>query len=175
MATPASVTLAAVVAGAFAAALTASTPLLPHASIADAVNPGVSMNHQASGPFDVQLIPQKADNPYAEGAGIGRLALDKRFHGALEATSQGEMIAFRTSVANSAGYVALECVSGTLDGRKGSFVLQHSSIMDRGVATQDIRVVPDSGTDELAGLSGSMTITIAAGGAHSYALDYDLP
>lgn len=133
------------------------------------------MNHHASGPFDVRLIPQKADNPQAEAGGIGRMALDKRFHGALEATSQGEMIAFRTSVADSAGYVALERVSGTLDGRQGSFVLQHSSTMRRGVASQNITVVPDSGTDELAGLSGTMTITIAAGGAHSYAFDYELP
>ncbi|HEY6942632.1 DUF3224 domain-containing protein [Dokdonella sp.] len=130
---------------------------------------------RAEGPFDVQLIPQKADNPYAEGAGISRLALDKRFHGALDATSQGEMIAFRTAIADSAGYVALERVTGTLDGRTGSFVLQHSSTMRRGVPTQDITVVPDSGTDELTGLSGSMTITIAAGGAHAYAFDYVLP
>ncbi|MGN6521014.1 MAG: DUF3224 domain-containing protein [Dokdonella sp.] len=133
------------------------------------------MKHHATGPFDVQLIPQKADNPYAEGAGIGRLALDKRFHGALEATSQGEMIAFRTSIADSAGYVALERVTGTLDGHAGSFVLQHSSTMHRGVAAQSITVVPDSGTEALTGLSGSMTIMIAAGGAHTYAFDYDLP
>jgi hypothetical protein len=175
MATPASVTLAAVVAGAFAAALTASTPLLPHASIADAVNPGVSMSHQASGPFDVQLIPQKADNPYAEGAGIGRLALDKRFHGALEATSQGEMIAFRDAGGTSGGYVALETVRGTLGGRSGTFVLQHSSTMTRGEPTQSVTVVPDSGTDDLAGLAGRMVIDIGAGGAHAYRFDYTLP
>lgn len=130
------------------------------------------MTQQARGPFEVKLAPQKADNAQAEGAGLARLSLDKHFHGDLEAHSQGEMLAFRTAVANSAGYVAIERVSGTLAGRRGSFVLQHSSTMDRGVPQQSIVVVPDSGTDELAGLSGTMTIVIADGGAHSYVFDY---
>lgn len=167
-------TLTAVIVGVLAG-LATPTPAHAHASTEESVPRGAFMKHHATGPFDVQLIPQKADNPYAEGAGIGRLALDKRFHGALEATSQGEMIAFRTSIADSAGYVALERVTGTLDGRAGSFVLQHSSTMHRGIAAQSITVVPDSGTEALTGLSGSMTITIAAGGAHTYAFDYDLP
>lgn len=167
--------LAIVMAGVLAGTVGAPTPVRSRVPIEESASRGASMKHHATGPFEVQLIPQKADNPYAEGAGIGRLALDKRFHGALEATSQGEMIAFRTSIADSAGYVALERVTGTLDGRAGSFVLQHSSTMHRGVATQSITVVPDSGTDALTGLSGAMTITIAAGGAHSYAFDYDLP
>jgi hypothetical protein len=133
---------------------------------------GARMNQHATGPFDVKLVPQKADNPQAEGAGIGRMSIDKRFHGDLDATSQGEMIAFRTAEPTSAGYVAIERVSGSLHGRKGSFALQHSSTMNRGVAVQNVTVIPDSGTDELAGLAGSMTIVIGEGGAHSYVFDY---
>lgn len=132
------------------------------------------MNQHARGPFDVKLAPQKADNPQAEGAGVGRMSLDKQFHGDLEATSQGEMLAFRTTIPNSAGYVAIERVSGKLGGRSGSFVLQHSSTMNRGVALQNVSVVPDSGTDELKGLAGTMTIVIAEGGKHSYEFEYTL-
>lgn len=154
---------------AFAGALSAAA--VPATTAAPAEKETV-MNHRATGPFDVKLIPRKADNPQAEAAGIGRMALDKRFRGALEATSTGEMIAFRSARPDSAGYVALERVDGALDGRRGSFVLQHSSTMARGAATQSITVVPDSGTGELAGLRGSMTIEIAAGGAHSYVFEY---
>ena len=132
------------------------------------------MSHHARGPFDVSLAPQKADNPQAEGAGVGRMSIDKQFHGDLKATSQGEMLAFRTAIANSAGYVAIERISGTLGGRRGSFVLQHSSTMNRGVALQNISVVPDSGTDELKGLAGRMTIVIAEGGKHAYEFEYTL-
>jgi hypothetical protein len=133
-----------------------------------------SMNHHATGPFDVKIIPQKADNPQAEGAGTGRMSIDKRFHGELEATSQGEMISFRTAEPTSAGYVAIERVTGSLHGRKGSFVLQHNCTMARGVPAQNIVVVPESGTDELLGLAGSMTNVMAEGGAHSYVFDYTL-
>ncbi|MEO5559300.1 MAG: DUF3224 domain-containing protein [Dokdonella sp.] len=132
------------------------------------------MNQHARGPFDVKLAPQKADNPQAEGAGVGRRSIDKQFHGDLEATSQGEMLAFRTAIPNSAGYVAIERISGILGGRRGSFVLQHSSTMNRGVALQNISVVPDSGTDELKGLAGRMTIVIAEGGKHIYEFEYTL-
>lgn len=132
------------------------------------------MKQHASGPFEVKLAPQKADNPQAEGAGIGRLSLDKRFHGDLEATSQGEMLAFRTAIENSAGYVAIERVTGSLRGRSGSFALQHSSTMQRGTQQQNITVIPDSGTGELAGLAGSMIIIIAEGGGHSYDFEYTL-
>ncbi|MEO7326165.1 MAG: DUF3224 domain-containing protein [Dokdonella sp.] len=132
------------------------------------------MNQHARGPFEVKLAPQAPDNPQAEGAGVGRMSIDKQFHGALEATSQGEMLAFRTAIPNSAGYVAIERVSGILGGRRGSFVLQHSSTMNRGVALQNISVVPDSGTDELHGLAGTMTIVIAEGGKHSYEFEYTL-
>ena len=130
--------------------------------------------HTATGPFDVQLAPQPLSG-VAEHSGLGRMSLDKRFHGALEATSTGEMIAFRSATPGSAGYVAMEMVRGTLDGRAGGFVLQHSSTMTRGEPAQSITVVPDSGTDALAGLSGRMVVEIAPGGAHSYRFDYALP
>jgi Protein of unknown function (DUF3224) len=130
--------------------------------------------HTASGPFDIQLSPQPPTEA-ASRAGLGRMTLDKRFHGALEATSAGEMLSFRSAVAGSAGYVAMETVRGTLDGRTGSFVLQHSSTMDRGVPTQSITVVPDSGTGALARLAGRMTIDIGPGGAHAYRFEYTLP
>lgn len=123
----------------------------------------------ATGSFEVTLTPQ----PLAWAPALGSLALDKTFHGSLEATSKGHMLAFNTAVKGSAGYVAMERVEGTLDGRRGSFVLQHSGTMNRGAASLVLTVVPDSGTDELAGLSGTMEI-IVEGGAHSYRFAYDL-
>ena len=126
----------------------------------------------AHGRFDVKLAPQPADDA-AGGAAFSRLLLDKRFHGDLDATSAGQMIAHRTAVEGSAGYVAMKLVTGTLFGRRGSFVLQHSCTMQRGAPTQDITVVPDSGTDALVGLGGRMTIAID-GGAHSYSFEYSL-
>ena len=130
--------------------------------------------HSVTGPFDVKLAPQVLSDVAAQSS-LGRMSLDKRFHGALDATSTGEMIAFRSAVAGSAGYVAMETVRGTLDGRAGSFVLQHSSTMTRGEPQQSITVVPDSGTDALVGLSGRMVVEIAPGGAHAYRFDYSLP
>lgn len=128
----------------------------------------------ATGAFDVRLTPEPA-SAAAEAAGLGRMSLDKTFHGPLQATSSGEMLAFRSSTPGSAGYVAMETVRGTLDGREGSFVLQHSSTMNRGEPLQSITVVPDSGTGALAGLAGRMTIEIAPGGAHRYRFEYTLP
>jgi Protein of unknown function (DUF3224) len=125
------------------------------------------MSQRASGMFDVKLTPQ-------ETAPVGRMTLDKQFHGDLQATSRGEMLAFRSSVQGSAGYVAMEQVSGTLEGRKGTFVLQHSGTMDRGKPGLTITVVPDSGTDQLVGLTGTMDIKID-GGVHSYEFTYALP
>lgn len=133
------------------------------------------MKASANGPFEVTLATQQPDNPPAQKAGLGRRSIDKRFHGDLEATSHGEMLAAGTGVPGSAGYVALERVSGTLHGRSGSFVLQHNGTMDRGTPTLTIGVVPDSATGELAGLRGSMRIVIDAQGGHSYAFDYTLP
>ena len=126
----------------------------------------------ASGPFEVKLSPEPPSGA-AEHAGIGRMSLDKQFHGDLEAASQGEMLAFRSSVQGSAGYVAMETVRGTLHDRSGSFVLQHSSTMTRGAPEQSISVVPDSGTGDLVGLAGRMTISIVEG-RHSYHFDYSL-
>ena len=130
--------------------------------------------HRVRGPFDVKLSPQ----PLADGnadASLGRRAIDKQFHGALEATSRGEMLSAGGTVQGSAGYVAIERVSGTLDGRHGSFVLQHNATMDRGTPALNIIVVPDTGTDELAGLRGTMNIVIEPGGRHFYEFAYSLP
>ena len=132
---------------------------------------GITMHH-ASGSFDVKLQPLDAYNR-DEGAGIARMSIDKQFHGALEATSKGEMLSAMGNVKGSAGYVAIERVSGTIDGRKGSFVLQHNATMTRGEPYLNIIVVPDSATGELAGLSGSMKIEITDG-KHFYAFDYAL-
>jgi hypothetical protein len=100
------------------------------------------------------------------------MSIDKTYQGDLVAAGRGEMLAFRSSIKGSAGYVAIESVTGSLKGRKGSFVLQHGSIMTRGVPEQSITVVPDSGTEELEGLSGTMTIVIIDG-KHSYQFDYE--
>lgn len=126
---------------------------------------------RATGPFEVKLNPLPTCHADA-GSPLGRMSLDKQFHGDLEATSKGEMLASMSPVKGSAGYVAMEQVTGTLAGRSGSFVLQHSSTMTRGEPRQNVFVVPDSGTGELAGLSGTMTIIIAPGGAHSYEFEY---
>ncbi len=101
--------------------------------------------------------------------------MDKQFHGDLEATSKGQMLATTTDVKGSAGYVALERVSGTLQGRSGTFALQHNGTMTRGEPQLTITVVPDSGTGQLVGLAGTMTIAIAADGKHSYGFEYTLP
>lgn len=133
------------------------------------------MTRHARGPFDVSLTPQPPDNPVAGRAGLGRMSIDKRFHGDLDATSAGEMIAARTATEGSAGYVAMERVNGALLGRRGTFVLQHNATMTRGAPYLNIVVVPDSGTDDLIGLTGSMTIVIAEGGKHSYDFEFELP
>src|SRR5947209_3712966 len=127
------------------------------------------MATRASGTFEVKLTPQAQD----AASPVGRMAIDKQFHGDLEATSKGEMLAVSTSVKGSAGYVAMEQVSGTLQGRSGTFALQHTGTMTRGTPELSITVVPDSGTDQLVGLSGRMTIQIADG-KHSYDFEYML-
>ncbi|WP_338868962.1 DUF3224 domain-containing protein [Myxococcus stipitatus] len=131
-----------------------------------------NMTKRVKGPFDVKVKPMAPDaEPTAYP--VGRMSLDKKYHGELEGTGSGQMLA--TMDANqSGGYVALERVTGTLQGRKGSFVIQHSGLMARGVPTLVISVVPDSGTDELKGLTGSMQIHIDAQGNHTYEFDYAL-
>ena len=126
----------------------------------------------ARGMFDVHLVPQAPDDAAGDGT-IGRMSIDKRFHGDLDGTSKGQMLAARSGVEGSAGYVAMERVSGTLHGRSGAFVLQHSGTMTRGAPQLTITVVPDSGTDELVGLAGKMAIEIADG-KHSYDFEYTL-
>ena len=122
------------------------------------------------GEFEVRMTPQ----PPEEAAGpTGRFTLDKQFRGDLAGSSKGQMVAFRSAAEGSAGYVAMEQVTGTLTGKAGTFVLQHSSTMTRGTPRQSITVVPDSGTGELAGLSGSMTIDIVDG-KHVYNFTYEL-
>jgi flagellar basal body rod protein FlgG len=128
------------------------------------------MTH-ASGSFEVKITPQAQDE--AAGAGIGRLTIDKQFHGDIEAHSQGQMLAAGTAIEGSAGYVAIEKATGTLHGRSGSFVLQHNGTMARGAGQLTITVVPDSGTDELVGLAGTMSISIVDG-KHLYDLEYTL-
>ena len=130
------------------------------------------MTKRATGSFEVKLNPQTQDGEFDDSS-LARLSLDKQFWGNLEGTSRGQMMSAGTAVQNSAGYVALERVSGTLQGRTGTFVLQHSSTMTRGEPQQSITVVPDSGTGELAGLAGQMTIRIE-GGKHFYDLEYSL-
>ncbi len=130
------------------------------------------MTTRASGPFEVKLTPQASgDKP--EGSLLGRMVIDKQFHGDLEATSKGEMLSAGTAVKGSAGYVAMEHVSGSLHGKSGTFVLQHTGTMNRGTPQLSVTVVPDSGTGQLVGLSGTMTINIVAG-KHSYEFDYTL-
>jgi hypothetical protein len=125
----------------------------------------------ASGTFEVKMKPQTDEN--VGEPTVGRMSLDKQFHGDLEATSKGQMLAVRADVPGSAGYVAMERVIGTLAGRTGTFALQHTGTMNRGVPELSVTVVPDSGTGELVGLSGKMTINIAEG-KHSYEFEYML-
>jgi hypothetical protein len=125
-----------------------------------------------SGPFDVKVTPQKPDTQIARAAALGRLTIDKRYHGDLEAEAKGEMLATQTETKGSAAYVAFERVTGTLQGHSGSFVLHHSATMDRGTTHSSISVVPDSGTGQLVGLSGEMCIHIDPEGRHSYEFDF---
>ncbi len=124
----------------------------------------------ATGTFEVKMKPQTDETGDPT---IGRMSLDKQFHGDLEATSKGQMLAVQGDVKGSAGYVAIERVIGTLAGHTGTFALQHTGTMNRGVPEQSVTVVPDSGTGELAGLAGKMSIKIADG-KHSYELEYSL-
>lgn len=124
------------------------------------------------GEFEVTLTPAAPDpaRPWSP----GRMLIDKKFRGGLEGTSSGEMLAVMTGVEGSAGYVAMERVTGTLDGRSGSFALQHSGTMSRGTPSLIVAVVPDSGTGGLEGISGTMTIDVS-GGKHAYTFSYRLP
>ncbi|MDB4929304.1 MAG: hypothetical protein JWM10_1788 [Myxococcaceae bacterium] len=124
----------------------------------------------ANGTFEITMHP---DAPYdvVDGVSLGRIRFEKRFSGPLEATSVVQMIGARTPVEGSAGYVAIERVTGSLDGRQGTFVLQHSGVMTRGAPSLSVTVVPDSGTGALAGLSGRMEIEVVEG-KHRYGFEY---
>ena len=140
-----------------------------HAQAASTPQPETAaVSTRATGDFQVNLAPQETAAP------LGRLSIDKTFSGDLQGTSKGEMLAFRSAVEGSAGYVAMEQVTGTLAGRTGTFVLMHMGTMDRGAQGLTITVVPDSGTGGLEGLTGRMKIIIE-GGAHAYEFDYTLP
>lgn len=128
------------------------------------------MSALARGTFSVEMKPQ-AEPGVADGVSLGRMSLDKRFEGDLVATGKGEMLSALTPTKGSAGYVAIERVTGTLQGRSGSFVFQHSGVMDRGTQQLSITVVPDSGTGALAGISGVFRINIADG-KHFYEFEY---
>jgi Protein of unknown function (DUF3224) len=129
---------------------------------------GKEMTNRASGTFEVKMSPQEAD------MSVGRMTIDKQFQGDLVGASKGQMLmASSDSVKNSAGYVAIEKVTGTLNGRRGSFYLQHNGVMTRGVGELTITVIPDSGTEQLVGLRGKMNIIIAEG-KHSYEFEYTL-
>ena len=128
------------------------------------------MTKHARGMFQVQIKPLGDD---AADSSLARMSIDKEFHGELKGTSKGQMLAAATTVKDSAGYVAIERVTGTLQNRHGTFLLQHHGLMSRGTGDLRITVIPDSGTDQLLGLAGTMTI-IVAGGEHSYDFEYSL-
>lgn len=127
------------------------------------------MEYEAVGTFDVRLAPiESGDAP------IGSMSIDKTFHGDLQGGSVGQMLAFRSGVEGSAGYVAMERVTATLGSRQGSFTLQHSGLMDKGAQSLTIVVIPDSGTEGMSGLTGTMDIVVAAG-KHDYRFRYTVP
>lgn len=128
--------------------------------------------HRAVGTFEVVLVPRETlEHP--GGAELGRTSLEKRFAGDLVGTASGTMLTALTPVEGSAGYVAIERVEGSLQGRAGTFLLQHHGLMDRGAQSLAIEVIPDSGTGELEGLRGTMTLSFENGG-RGYELRYSL-
>ena len=133
----------------------------------------IGLTKHAAGPFDVKITPEPLADKSAD-ANLGRMSIDKQYHGDLEATARGEMLTASTTVKGSGVYVAVERVTGTLQGRKGSFALHHTGIMTRNSPELKISVVPDSGTDQLVGITGTMSIKID-NGKHSYEFDYTLP
>lgn len=130
------------------------------------------MTTHAHGTFHVAMNPLELHD-HGSDPSRGRMSLDKQFFGDLEATSTGEMLTAGTAIEGSAGYVAIERVAGTLHGRNGTFVLQHSGIMTRGMPQLYITVIPDSGTEKLTGIAGTLTINFAEG-QHAYEFEYTL-
>ena len=144
-----------------------------HSQNPDATQKGATVTAHATGTFEVKVTPQPSEDK-TDAPALGRMTLDKQIHGDLEATSKGQMLTAGTSVEGSAGYVAIERLSGTLRGRTGTFILQHTGTMNRGALQLSITVVPDSGTGQLTGLTGKMDIQITDG-KHSYDFAYTLP
>lgn len=130
-----------------------------------------AMTH-AAGTFDVKITPQKDEG--VGHASIARMGIDKQYHGDLEGTGLGQMLANMGEVKDSGAYVAIEYVTGTLQGKRGSFAVHHLGVMDRGAQRLVITVIPDSGTGDFVGITGTMTIEIK-GGTHYYTFDYTLP
>ena len=128
---------------------------------------------RATGMFEVKLAPMAMENVDAD-AMLGRMSIDKLFHGPLEAVSRGQMLSAGNPASGSAAYVAVERVVGTLDGKAGSFALYHTGVMNRGASSLTILVVPDSGTGDLAGISGTVAIEVREK-KHYYTMDYDIP
>jgi uncharacterized protein DUF3224 len=150
-------------------------PARAQSGTASPTNKEKMMTYHAKGSFEPTNTPQPPEDK-AEGSTIARMSMSKKYHGDLEASSVGNGVTATTDVKGSAGYVAIERVTGTLNGRKGSFVLQHMGILDRGAAHLTVTVVSDSGTGELAGLViSNFNIKIESGGKHFYEFDYTLP
>jgi hypothetical protein len=127
----------------------------------------------AKGTFEVKISPQAPEQGVGD-PGVGRMAIEKQFHGDMQGQGRGQMLAVGTAVDGSAGYVAMERVEASVHGRQGSFALQHSGTLTRGTPQLSVTIVPDSGAGELAGIAGQLTITVA-GGVHAYDLEYSLP
>jgi hypothetical protein len=148
-----------------------STANQPSVKTKATINTGAPMH--ATGPFDVKLVPQPADEKTNDPL-LARMSIDKHYHGELEATGTGEMLTGGDYKTGSAGYVAMEKVTGTLQGRTGTFLMQHSGTLTQGAQQLSITIVPDTGTGQLAGIAGKMDVKITEG-KHFYELDYTLP
>lgn len=131
------------------------------------------MHLHAEGTFEVKNFPLGSDEAI-NSTSIGRFGLDKQFHGDLEGVSKGEMLGAGNPATGTAGYVAIEQFTGTLNGHQGSFAMQHFGTMEENKFDLTVKVVPGSGTEDLIGIAGEMTITIA-NGKHSWKFDYALP
>lgn len=131
------------------------------------------MSRRAVGSFDVSVKPLEA---YAQDSpGLGRMSIDKQYHGDIDGTGRGEMLTGMTDVKDSGVYVAVERVTGAVHGKKGTFIVHHTGVVARGAQDLRITVVPDSGTGDLTGLTGTLAIDIAPDGTHTYCFDYALP
>ncbi len=147
--------------------------VLAPAAFAQQIPKGAPMSHQTTGSFEPNVKPLPAD--FANAPNLGRMTINKTLHGGIEGTSVGQMLTAMSETKGSAGYVAVETITGSVDGHKGTFSLIHLGLMDRGKPSLTVTVVPDSGTAELTGLTGTFTIDIAPDGKHTYTFAYTLP